>query len=73
MERARALAALDARQRPARDRRHASRRVNRGLDSSLDEGCRVESDHFGLLSATDDMREGMTAFLEKRPATFTGR
>lgn len=47
--------------------------VNRGLDTSLDEGCRIESDLFGLLSATADMREGMQAFLDKRPATFTGR
>lgn len=47
--------------------------VNRGLDSTLDEGSLTESDHFGLLSATEDMREGMTAFLEKRPPVFTGR
>jgi enoyl-CoA hydratase len=47
--------------------------VNRGLDTSLEEGCRIESDLFGLLSATADMREGMQAFLDKRPATFTGR
>lgn len=47
--------------------------VNRGLDGTVEEGCLTESDHFGLLSATDDMREGMTAFLEKRPATFHGR
>jgi enoyl-CoA hydratase len=47
--------------------------VQRGLDTSLEEGCRIESDLFGVLSATADMREGMQAFLEKRPATFTGR
>ncbi len=47
--------------------------VNRGLDTTLEEGCRIESDLFGVLSATADMREGMQAFLEKRPATFTGR
>jgi len=47
--------------------------VTRGLDTSLEEGCRIESDLFGLLSATADMREGMQAFLDKRPATFTGR
>ncbi len=47
--------------------------VDRGLESTLEEGLRVESDAFGLLSSTHDMREGMQAFLEKRPAVFTNR
>jgi len=47
--------------------------VNRGLDGSLEEGMALEADHFGLLAATADMREGMAAFLEKRAAQFTGR
>ena len=47
--------------------------VDRGLDSSLDEASLVESDAFGLLSSTEDKREGMTAFLEKRAPTFNGR
>lgn len=47
--------------------------VNRGLDSTLDEGCLAESDWFGVLSATEDVKEGMQAFLDKRAATFTGR
>jgi enoyl-CoA hydratase len=33
----------------------------------------LESNLFGLLAATHDMREGMAAFLEKRTAAFTGR
>jgi enoyl-CoA hydratase len=33
----------------------------------------LESNLFGLLAATEDMREGMSAFLEKRPAGFQGR
>ena len=44
--------------------------VDRGLDMSTDEGCALEANHFGLLAATADMREGMSAFLEKRPARF---
>ena len=47
--------------------------VDRGLETSLEEGLLLEADAFGLLSATEDMREGMRAFLEKRPAQFTGR
>lgn len=47
--------------------------VNRGQEASLEEGCAIESDFFGLLSSTSDMREGMAAFLEKRSPSFTGR
>lgn len=47
--------------------------VNRGLETTLDEGCYVESDIFGVLSSTDDMKEGMQAFLEKRTASFNGK
>jgi enoyl-CoA hydratase len=47
--------------------------VDRGLEMSLEEGLILESNHFGLLAATEDMKEGMNAFLEKRTAKFTGR
>ena len=47
--------------------------VNRGLDLPLSDALEVEADLFGLLAATDDMREGMAAFLEKRAARFHGR
>ena len=47
--------------------------VDRGLDMGMDEGCALEANHFGLLAATADMREGMSAFLEKRPARFRGQ
>jgi len=39
----------------------------------LSEGLLLEATLFGLCAATTDMKEGMTAFLEKRPARFTGR
>ncbi len=47
--------------------------VERGLDMSLDEGLLLEANHFGLLAATADMKEGLTAFLEKRAPKFAGR
>ncbi len=72
MERARALAAAMLANAPLA-LAGCIDAVNRGLDSTLDEGCAAESDLFGVLSATDDMREGMQAFLAKRPAHFTGR
>lgn len=47
--------------------------VARGLNLSIDEGLAVEAAHFGLVVPTHDFREGIQAFLEKRPAQFTGR
>lgn len=46
--------------------------VNSGLEMPLAEGLNLEANLFGLLPTTRDMKEGMTAFLEKRPAKFTG-
>src|SRR5215467_346607 len=40
---------------------------------AVDRGMDVEATLFGLCCATDDMREGMAAFLEKRPSNFKGR
>jgi enoyl-CoA hydratase len=47
--------------------------VDAGLDGGLDAGLRFESMAFGLTAASEDRREGTTAFLEKRKAVFTGR
>jgi enoyl-CoA hydratase len=47
--------------------------VDAGLELSVEDGLLLEANHFGLLSATTDMREGTAAFLEKRKAAFTGR
>ena len=47
--------------------------VDRGLATSLEDGLRIEADAFGLVASTEDMKEGLKAFLEKRPAKFTGK
>lgn len=47
--------------------------TTRGAEMSVDDALALESNLFGLLAATEDMREGMTAFLAKRPAAFQGR
>jgi len=53
--------------------RLAMEAVDQGLEMTLDEGLLLEANHFGLLAATQDMKEGTTAFLEKRTARFQGR
>ncbi|HIC88978.1 MAG TPA: enoyl-CoA hydratase [Anaerolineae bacterium] len=45
--------------------------VDNGLRMSLEEGLRYEVDRFVELCDTNDMREGVTAFLEKRQPKFT--
>ncbi len=47
--------------------------INRGMNMSQADGEIMESDMFGLASTTADMREGMTAFLEKRKPAFQGK
>jgi enoyl-CoA hydratase len=46
--------------------------VDAGLETGLDQALLLEANHFGLLSATADMREGTKAFMEKRKAVFKG-
>ena len=50
----------------------ATEAVLRGTETTLEEGLRIECDLFGIVSSTSDMREGLTAFLEKRPPSYKG-
>jgi enoyl-CoA hydratase len=47
--------------------------VHEGADLPLDAAARIEATYFGLAAATDDMREGTRAFVEKRKPEFQGR
>jgi enoyl-CoA hydratase len=47
--------------------------VQRGMQLPLEQGLRFESGRFGILAASEDMHEGLKAFLEKRPANFKRR
>lgn len=44
--------------------------VNDGMNMDTESAFKYEADMFGLCFATEDQEEGMTAFLEKRPASF---
>ena len=47
--------------------------VARGLPLPLSDGLRLESGLFGILAASEDMHEGLKAFLEKRPPQYHRR
>jgi enoyl-CoA hydratase len=48
----------------------AKESVNRAFETSLSEGIRFERRVFQSLFATEDQKEGMAAFVEKRPPKF---
>jgi enoyl-CoA hydratase/carnithine racemase len=47
--------------------------ANKGLETSQSEGLLLEASYFGLCAATEDKKEGTSAFLEKRAPQFHGR
>jgi enoyl-CoA hydratase len=53
--------------------KHALLAVDRGLDLDLQNGLLLEATLFGILCGTEDLKEGMNAFLEKRKAAFRGK
>jgi enoyl-CoA hydratase len=53
--------------------RYAMEAIERGVEMPQEEGLFLEATLFGLACATDDMKEGTKAFLEKRKAEFRGK
>jgi enoyl-CoA hydratase len=53
--------------------RYAKAATNRALEVDLISGLEYETDQFALLFSTEDAREGMTAFIERRKPQFQGR
>jgi enoyl-CoA hydratase len=68
----RQLASELARQAPIATR-YILEAVHHGLEMPTADGLHLEATLFGLVTASDDMREGTRAFLEKRKPEFTGR
>jgi enoyl-CoA hydratase len=52
---------------------YAKNAIVNGLNMTKEDGFRYESSLFGVLFATEDQKEGMGAFVEKRKARFQGR
>jgi enoyl-CoA hydratase len=53
--------------------KYAMEAIERGMEMPQEEGLFLEASLFGLSCATEDMREGTKAFLEKRKANFRGK
>lgn len=65
---------MDLAKRMAKNGRYAvaasKEAINRGMETDIETGLRIEKNLFGLCFSTEDQKEGMTAFLEKRPPNF---
>ena len=53
--------------------RYSQACIDRGLQTDIDDGIAVENELFAMCFASADQKEGMTAFLEKRPAVFQNK
>ena len=53
--------------------RYAKACIDRGLQMDIDDGIAVENELFAMCFATEDQKEGMTAFMEKRSASFRNK
>lgn len=60
-------------ERPPLAVRAAKAAMRKGINCSLKDGLQIEQDLFCMLFGTDDQKEGMSAFIEKRKADFKGK
>jgi enoyl-CoA hydratase/carnithine racemase len=58
---------------PAVAMRACKMALKAGLNTGLKEGLRIEETAFSMLFGTEDQKEGMAAFMEKRKTSFKGR
>ena len=72
MARCREIAALVAAKGPVAVS-YCKQAVNAGVETDLDHGLAYEAELFAQTFATADQKQGMQAFVEKRPARFSGR
>jgi len=72
MSEARTLAAELATKPPIAVR-YAMAAINKGLEMPFAQACQLEASLFGMVTTTEDMREGTNAFLEKRKPEFKGK
>jgi len=53
--------------------RMCKKAINEGMQMDIDRSMTLEADIFGILFSTEEQKEGMTAFVEKRKPVFTGK
>jgi enoyl-CoA hydratase len=65
--------ALDLAQKPPVALKVAKAVINKGAQTSLDTAIALEREGFGVVGSTEDLKEGVSAFIEKRKPAFKGK